>query len=101
EIRAAIGERSVHRRIGELLKAFSPDPVRSDILDLVASPPGDFQEDWQKRLRELRVLGWQISVSRRRERGRVRPYYRLVHSEPWPAGDVREEIRRRERLRGD
>jgi 5-methylcytosine-specific restriction endonuclease McrA len=100
EIGAAIGHSSVHKRIGELLKAFAPDPVRSDIIDLVASPPGDYQEDWQKRLRELRVLGWEIRVMRRREHARVRAYYQLVRSEPWPAGEVRDEIRRRERLRG-
>jgi hypothetical protein len=100
EIRHAIGSGSVHMRLGELLKAFYPDPVRSDVLDLVASPPDDFQEDWQKRLRELRVLGWEIETSRRHEDGRVRAYYRLVSARPWPMGDVRQEIRRLERLRG-
>lgn len=96
-IRAAINHDSVHVRIGELLKALSDQPVRSDLLEMVASPPGDHQEDWQKRLRELRSLGWQIATSRRREEGRVRSYYRLVRSEPWPDGNVRREITRRER----
>jgi 5-methylcytosine-specific restriction endonuclease McrA len=100
QLRRAINEPSVHVRIGEALKAFAPEPVRSDILELVASPPGDYQEDWQKRLRELRVLGWKIEVSRRRENGRTRAYYQLVHAQPWPSGNVREEIRRVEKLRG-
>ena len=100
EIRQAIGLPSVHMRIGELLKAFGPKAVRSDVLELVASPPGNYQEDWQKRLRELRVLGWEIETSRLREDGRIRSYYRLGRAEPWPAGSVREEIRRREKLRG-
>jgi 5-methylcytosine-specific restriction endonuclease McrA len=100
EIRAAIGHTSVHMRIGELLKAFGGEPVRSDVLEMVASPPGDYQEDWQKRLRELRVLGWEIKTSRRREEGRVRAYYQLMKVEPWPDGSIRDEIRRRERLRG-
>jgi len=99
-IRESIGYSSVHQRIGELLKAFAPSAVRSDVLDLVASPPNDYQEDWQKRLRELRVLGWEISVEKRREDGRVRTYYQLMKSEPWPVGSVRAEISRRERLRG-
>jgi hypothetical protein len=100
EIRAAISHSSVHRRIGELLKAFRGEPVRSDVLEMVASPPGDYQEDWQKRLRELRVLGWEIKTSRRREEGRVRAYYQLEKAQPWPEGSIRDEIRRRERLRG-
>jgi 5-methylcytosine-specific restriction endonuclease McrA len=100
KIKAAAGHASVHMRIGELLKAFGDEPVRSDVLEMVASLPGDHQEDWQKRLRELRVLGWEIETSRHRENGRVRAYYRLVRSERWPDGDIRQEIRRRERLRG-
>ena len=100
EIKAAAVHESVHQRIGELLKAFNGRPVRSDVLELVASPPGDYQEDWQKRLRELRVLGWEIETSRQRENGRVRAYYRLVRSRPWPTGSIRAEITRREQLRG-
>jgi hypothetical protein len=87
-------------RIGELLKAFGGRQARSDVLEMVASPPGDYQEDWQKRLRELRVLGWQIETRRRREDGRVRAFYRLVTAQPWPPGSIRAEIRRRERARG-
>ena len=63
-------------------------------------PPGDYQEDWQKRLRELRVLGWKIDPSRRKEEGRSVAYYRLKRWEPWPEGNIRQEIRRRERERG-
>jgi 5-methylcytosine-specific restriction endonuclease McrA len=100
EIRLAIGHESVHMRIGELLKAFADQPVRSDILELVASPPGDYQEDWQKRLRELRVLGWKIEASRRRDGTRVRAFYRLVTAQPWPPGSIRAEIKRAEKGRG-
>lgn len=100
QIKAAATHASVHMRIGELLKAFGGEPVRSDILELVASLPGDYQEDWQKRLRELRVLDWEIKPSRRRENGRVRAYYQLVRSQPWPKGNIRQEITRLERSRG-
>ena len=97
EIRAAINHDSVHVRIGELLKAFGwCSPVRSDLLEIVASPPGDYQEDWQKRLRELRTLGWEITTSRRREEGRVRVVlHARSSSEPWPDGQ-----RSRARSRG-
>lgn len=100
KIRKAIGHESVHMRIGELLKAFGDQPVRGDLLQLVASPPGRYQEDWQKRLRELRVLGWVIETTRKREAGRVRAFYRLKSAPPWPKGVVRSEIRLRERERG-
>lgn len=100
EIRAAVAHESVHLRIGELLKAFGDRPVRSDIIGMVASLPGDYQEDWQKRLRELRTLGWTITTSRRKEDGRSVSYYALGRWEPWPEGNIRREITRRERKRG-
>jgi hypothetical protein len=94
KIEAAINYDEPHKRIGELLKAFEPDEVRSDLLELVASAQ-QFQEDWQKRLRELRVLGWVIKPRRKKDdAGRVRVFWRLEHSEPWPKGTVRAEIRR-------
>jgi HNH endonuclease len=93
-IRAAIAHKSVHVRIGEFLKALEGHWVRSDLVDLVASPPGDYQEDWQRRMRELRDLGWDYEIRKQRESGRVRSYYRLTRSAPWPK-DLRAAIRRR------
>jgi len=100
EMEAALAETSVHRRIGTVLRAFRGEPVRSDIIGMVASTADDVQEDWQKRLRELRVLGWVIETSKKREAGRTWAYYRLVEFQEWPEGDVRGAIRARERLRG-
>lgn len=100
QIRRAIGFDSVHVRIGELLKAFDKAGVRSDLIGLVASVAESVQEDWQKRLRELRVLGWHIAVTKKREGGRVWSYYHLRESQPWPEGNVRTEIARLERQRG-
>lgn len=100
QMETALGEPSVHRRIGTLLMAFDGEPVRSDIIGMVASTPDDVQEDWQKRLRELRVLGWEIATSKKKESGRTWAYYRLVKSQPWPDGELRSAIRARERLRG-
>jgi hypothetical protein len=86
------------RRIGELLKAFDGDWVRSDILEMVAHAH-QYQEDWQKRLRELRVLGWEIDHEKRRESGRVRTYYRVTRWRPRPSRPIRSEIRRRDQRR--
>ena len=96
EIKQAVHYDEPHRRIGELLKAFRGRPVRSDLLERVASAK-QYQEDWQKRLRELRILGWKIKPTKRKEQGRIVSYYQLEHAEPWPVGPVAAEIRRRER----
>jgi hypothetical protein len=97
QIRQAIGHEEPHRRIGELLKAFDGDWVPGDLISIVASAI-QYQEDWQKRTRELRTLGWTIETQKRHgEAARVRTYYRASHWEPWPPGDIAAEIRRRER----
>lgn len=98
-IREAIVHEEPHRRIGELLKSFEGDWVPSELVGVVASAV-QHQEDWQKRLRELRVLDWDIDVQRRREKGRVRTSYRVITWQPWPSGSIRTEISRRERERG-
>jgi 5-methylcytosine-specific restriction endonuclease McrA len=95
-IRQAISFDEPHRRIGELLKAFDGREIRSDLLDLVASAK-QYQEDWQKRTRELREIGWDYSVRRERdERGRVRSFYRLTKSADWPSGNIAAVIKQRE-----
>lgn len=99
QLRHAMAFDLPQERIGEFLKAVAPNDVRSDVLELVANAQ-TYQEDWQKRLRELRVLGWKITTRRQKEGKRVRVYYKLVESQPWPANGIRAEIRRRERLRG-
>lgn len=98
DFRQAMAHESPHKRIGEFLKAVAPDEVRSDVLELVANAQA-YQEDWQKRLRELRVLGWKIATRRQKEGRRMRVYYRLVEAQPWP-DDLRAELRRIEQLRG-
>lgn len=71
---------SVHVRIGELLKASRRKPVSSELIAIVAN-----QEDWQKRTRELRYLGWRIDVTRSTlPSGRVRSAYTLKRSADWP-----------------
>lgn len=92
KIKEAIGYDEPHMRIGELLKAFDGGWVPTDLIGIVASAK-QFQEDYQKRLRELRLLGWQIQSQRRYNEGtRVRTYYRAIHWEPWGEGSVRAQL---------
>lgn len=92
QIRAAMLFDHVHVRIGELLKAFDGEWVSTDLISLVASATAH-QEDYQKRLRELRVLGWKIDVERRSQGNRSVAYYKVVEWQPWPDVPPRIVIR--------
>ncbi|WEO97187.1 HNH endonuclease signature motif containing protein [Streptomyces sp. FXJ1.172] len=98
EIKAAADHDEPHGRIGELLKAFRGDWVPSELISVVASMR-QYQDDWQKRLRELRTLGWKIDSKKKKdpESGRFRSFYCVKHWEPWPEGSIRAEISRLER----
>lgn len=99
QIRAAIGHDEVHRRIATLMQALEGEWVFTDLIGIVASAQS-YQEDYQKRLRELRELGWKIVVQRRKHEGdRTRTYYKLVSSTPLPEGPLRPEIARLEKAR--
>lgn len=98
KIRLAVNHDEPQKRIGELLKAFEGGWVRTDLLAIVASAR-QYQEDWQRRLRDLRLLGWEIDHQRRHHEGaRVWTYYRAVRTRPWPA-NIREAITAEERRR--
>lgn len=98
KIQLAANYDEAHKRIGELLKAFKGKPVPAELIEVVAKSK-QYQEDWQKRLRELRELGWQYSYHKKREGHRVKTYFKLEHYEPWPEGNIASEIRRRESLK--
>jgi 5-methylcytosine-specific restriction endonuclease McrA len=80
-MRKVMAHKSVHVRLGETLKAFKGEAVPAATLEFVAN-----QDDWKKRVRELRYIGWEIETFNRKlsEGGRVSSYYRLVKSRPWP-----------------
>ncbi|HEY4679034.1 MAG TPA: HNH endonuclease signature motif containing protein [Candidatus Angelobacter sp.] len=87
-MRKVFAFQKVHQRIGQLLVALHPTYVESFLLEAVAA-----QDDWRKRLRELRTLGWKIEAKRKKQpNGRVTSAYRV---EKWnelsddPAADVR------------
>jgi HNH endonuclease len=100
QIRAAIDYDEPQKRIGELLKAFDGNWVRSDLIGIVASAK-NFQEDWQRRMRDLRFLGWDYQHEKRYGEGsRVRTYYRLTKSAAWPE-NIAQAIRNQEAKRKD
>ncbi len=81
-------------RIGEALKAFQSvgEYAPSDVVGLVASMI-QYQEDWQRRMRELRELNWDYKTHKRKEDGRIRSYYELTRWTPWPPGSVAARIK--------
>lgn len=87
-----------HRRIGEALRRAYPEKIRSDVLDAIASSK-QYQDDWQKRARELRELGWKLDTTRQKEEsGRVVSYYFLEEEPPpLPEGKISPIIRKIER----
>lgn len=95
KIRQAANYDEPHRRIGELLKAFNGKPVPSELVEVVAKAK-QYQDDWQKRLRELRELGWRYSFDKKKEGNRFKTYFILEHYEPWPEGSIRAAIRQQE-----
>lgn len=94
KIKTAIHHPEVHRRIGTLLQAFGVgQEIPSYLLEMVASAQR-YQEDWHRRLRELRDLGWDYEVSKRRKGNRFVTYYRLTKDGGWPkTGTIREALR--------
>jgi hypothetical protein len=103
QIRHAADFDEPQRRIGELLLALRDEWVPSELIGIVASAK-EYQADYEKRTRELRLLGWDYRVRKERGEGaRTRVYYRLIQSAPWPenihTAIVAEERRRRDAKR--
>lgn len=85
-MRDIMSKRSVYERIAETLRLHLGQPTPSWLLEFVANAD-DFQEDWQKRLRELRypVIGMAISVTRKKTiTGKVESAYQLDEWKPLP-----------------
>lgn len=96
---AVMKHKSVHVRIGELLKAFGVGrPVPSHLIEVVS---GEHQDDWNKRLRELRYppVGWKIDFQRRKNpSGKSEVSYILRQWRTW-SEDPSAAIRRYEKDR--
>lgn len=86
-----------HRRIALLLYAFNGEYVPSELLGAVASAK-QYQEDWQKRTRELREIGIDYETRKRKlDSGRVVTDWRLTKWTPLPNGPLAPLIRHNER----
>lgn len=99
KISAAIQHEEVQKRIGELLLAFEGEPVPSDLVQLVASA-GRYRNDWERRFRELRTLGWDVRVKKVYKDGKpIDSVYWVAKSQPWPEGRIGAVLRRTARER--
>jgi len=79
ELKDIISFPSVYERIARTLKMHSGKPVPSQLLEFVANA-NDVQDDWQKRLRELRypVIGLDISATKiKNAEGKLESAYTL------------------------
>ena len=98
-IREAASAEEPHRRIALLLRAFDGEYVPSELIGAVASAK-QYQEDWQKRARELRELGLDYSTKERKlASGRVVTDWRLTKWTDLPEEPLAPLIRKRERLK--
>jgi HNH endonuclease len=98
-MKKAMSHESVHVRIGELLKAVGVgNRAPSALIEVVAD-----QDDWQKRLRELRypVIGWDVETQLYKDRfGKKQSDYILRSHLPWPedpSGTIRKFEKDREK----
>jgi 5-methylcytosine-specific restriction endonuclease McrA len=96
KVMSVLKHTSVHMRIGELLKSNIQTWVPSRLIEFVAN-----QDDWKKRTRELRYLGWDIEVTKQKQpNGRVTSSYKLTKFYEWPSDPTRW-IRQFEKDRAD
>lgn len=93
-MREVIKYSSVHQRLAKALLLRKGRPVPSQVLEIIAN-----QEDWHKRLRELRYLGWNITAQKRKlPSGRITTSYVLEQEGDW-YDDMTARIREFERER--
>ena len=96
-MRTIMHKDSVYERLAETLRLHAPESAPSWLLEFVANFE-DFQEDWHKRLRELRYLGIKFTVAKKKnESGKVQSSYRLDHWVDLPP-DHKFHIKEHERL---
>ena len=95
QIMNAIGHESVHVRIGEVLKAFEAEGLETpdEVIEFVAEARGR-QRYWEKRMRELRHIGWRFEPRMFDEGGIRKTEWKLLEWEPWPEEGPGAAIRR-------
>jgi predicted Zn-ribbon and HTH transcriptional regulator len=87
----------VHPRIAQLLRRHLGKPVPAYLIEFVANAT-EQQEDWQKRLRELRYppIGLQITVTKEKTPRGVKSFYTLKNWQDLP-DDYARQIREYEK----
>jgi 5-methylcytosine-specific restriction endonuclease McrA len=95
QIMAAVRHDSVYLRIGELLKAFDDEGMTTpdEVLEFVAEAKGR-QRYWEKRMRELRHIGWTFEPRMHDEGGVRKTEWKLGKWAPWPPEGPGAAIRR-------
>jgi hypothetical protein len=85
EMKKVLGYRSVHERLAHMLRLRRKKPVPAYLLQFVANALNQ-QEDWQKRLRELRhpVIGLKIDVFKKKGKKGVESFYTLQNWRAFP-----------------
>ena len=100
EMRKVLSLKSIHERIAQMLHLRLGKPVPAYFLEFVANAL-DQQEDWHKRLRELRypVIGLKITVTKKRGAKGVESSYTLENWRDLPPDHARliREYERRHR----
>ena len=99
QMQEVFGSDSVHYRIALLLKTQLGEWVDCDLIEFVANFE-DYQADWRKRLRELRYLGFNIEMKRRKRGKRHLSFYRLIRWIDLP-GDLTRGARLYEKERAE
>jgi ribosomal protein L44E len=95
QIMAAVGHADVFTRIGELLKAFDAEDMTTpdDVIEFVAESRGR-QRYWEKRMRELRYIGWEFEPRMFDEGGVRKTEWKLLAWAPWPEEGPSRAIKR-------
>ncbi len=98
KIQAAVEGQDVWERIGELMHAFGRGgEIPSELLAMVANHGGDFHDDWQRRHRELREIGFDYDHRKEKAGGRFYTTYIVTKlgprpPYPWRRGRRREHV---------
>lgn len=104
EMRQILSKESVYERLAETLRLHQGSPTPSWLLEFVANAE-DYQEDWQKRLRELRYppIGLKIKATRKKSpTGKWEAAYQLNEWNPLPPNHkflIKEHERQTRKMR--
>ncbi|MCC6920491.1 MAG: HNH endonuclease [Alphaproteobacteria bacterium] len=90
DMRSVLEFKNVHERLAQFMRLNLGRPVADYALEFVANL-FDRQDDWQKRIRELRysVIGLKIAVTKKRDGRATRSFYMLTNWKELPPEPTR------------